>query len=510
MKNPIQTTQVDYLKRVVKRELSRRDFWLYCKALAPEFYTEDRHHLKRLCITLQALYEGRIAKKDINDQAEDWKIFEDIADIPEGWFICKKLMINMPPQHGKTRTLIMFTAWCLGRNREEKIITASYSDGTATDFSKYTRDLISEQKTEEHHIVYSDIFPKSKIKYGTATFKKWALEGNHFNYLGTGIGGSVTGKGATILIGDDLVKGAEEALNADHLEKLWLWYVGTFKSRVSAKDGEPFEIMNMTRWSLSDPCGKILEGKAKSEWFVIKYEAYNEKTGEMLCPSLLSFKRYQELKDLAAEDKVLGQIFSSNYHQEPFEAKGLLFENLNYYEPKDVEKEKFESSLGYGDIADEGDDSLSMPVGRNIGPKIYITDVVFTKDNTDITLPLCAKVLIEQLVNYVRIESNNQGSIFRKELQKLVPKIACLGVNNTAQKHTRIIMYAWLIKKYCYFLKPEYQSAQYKAFMRELTKYKKEEADNKHDDAPDSLSGLVKFILGILPHHYQAEPKIAA
>ena len=76
---------------VVQCELARRNFWYYCQLLSPDFYTDDRIHLKVLCQTLQALYEGELKNE---------------KGIPY-----KKLMINMPPQHGKSRTLINFCQW---------------------------------------------------------------------------------------------------------------------------------------------------------------------------------------------------------------------------------------------------------------------------------------------------------------------------------------------------------------------------------------------------------------
>lgn len=504
---PDNDAAIQALVRYGGRELSRRDLWEFCKWLAPDFYKDDRPHLKKICDTLQALYERRVAKKDINDPKEDWIVFESADLIPPGWFICTKLMINIPPQHGKTRTLIMFAAWVFGKNLNEKIITCSYNDGTAHDFSKYTRDLIAGEKNMDDDEVYSDVFPDTKIKYGTASYKKWALEGRHFNYLGAGIGGAVTSKGGTMLIVDDPIKGAEEALNNDHLEKVWLWYVGTFRSRVSADKGEPLEIINMTRWSVYDPCGKMLEEKEALKWMILKMEVYDEKTDTMLCGSLFSKNRYDDQKQLAQSDKILEQIFMANYHQEPFEAKGLLFNkrDMNYYRPSPILDKMFESSLAYADVADDGDDSFAMPIGKNIGPRIYITEVMFTKADTGITLDLCAEVMKKNGVQKARIESNSMGSTFRKFLQKKTKGIQLYGLTNTTNKHTRIIMRAWAITRYCYFLHPDYWTQEYEAFMKELFKYKKEVADEKHDDAPDAMSGLIQFVMSTLRHMYDKE-----
>lgn len=480
------------LIKQAKVKVARVNFWQFCKALAPEFYTEQRPHLKKICESLQALYEGRIVKYNPTDP---WQIVP-FGKLPKkNAIICKKFMMNMPPQHGKTRTLVNFSAWVFGRNYKEKIIVGSYNDSTAGDFSRYTRDAIDQKENFDNDLIYGDIFPNTRIKKGNASFEKWALEGNHFSYMGAGVGGSVTSKGASVLMIDDPVKGAEEALNVNNLDKVWLWYTSTFFSRVAADKGEPIEIMNMTRWSKLDLCGRILElqeNNKLNDWYVLTLPAYNEATKEMLCPELLSYKRFCEAKQIMEET-----VFSANYLQQTMEASGLLFyaKDLNYFNKADIEKQTPQSIIGYGDIADAGDDNLSMPFAKVFPNKIYITDVLFTKENTDITIPLAAGMIKQINPVYVRIESNASGRIFASFLSKLVRPGIILTVNNNTSKHSRIMNMYGFIKLYCVFLdKSQYEpGSDYDKFMRELLNYMKN-GKSKHDDAPDSLAGLTYFI----------------
>ena len=46
------------LRNEIKCELARRDFWEYCKLLAPDFYKEDRKFLKDKCREYQDFYES--------------------------------------------------------------------------------------------------------------------------------------------------------------------------------------------------------------------------------------------------------------------------------------------------------------------------------------------------------------------------------------------------------------------------------------------------------------------
>jgi hypothetical protein len=222
MFNECKLIEFENLLKEKKIRESRKHFWDFCHLLEPDFYRKKRNHLKILCDTLEKFY------------------YNELLDQLGNPF--HKLMIRLPPQHGKSRTLVNFTKWVLGKNNEERIITASHSDGQASDFSRYTRDGISEVKNLESQTVYSDVFPETKIKQGNASFQKWALEGQHFNYLGAGVGGAVTGKGATIRIMDDVIKDAETALSDTALSKIWVWLSGTFSSRNSAEGGDVKEI----------------------------------------------------------------------------------------------------------------------------------------------------------------------------------------------------------------------------------------------------------------------------
>jgi len=214
---------------------SRSRFWDYCQLLAPDFYKVDRPHLIVLCETLQMFWENNLLKEDGTPY--------------------DKLIINMPPRFGKSRTLILFETWVLGNNPSNKMMTLSFNDGSAQDYSKYTRNTISETKNLPEEIIFSDIFPDVKIKKGDGSYEKWALEGQHFSYLGAGLNGTMTGKGCTLGIVDDPVKDSMVAFNETALKKVWDVFADTYISRY--EEGAKL-ILNMTRWATGDLCGRLL------------------------------------------------------------------------------------------------------------------------------------------------------------------------------------------------------------------------------------------------------------
>lgn len=456
-----------------KLELARRDFWHYCELTSPDFYLTSRKHLLKLCNILNDLYHGVLLN-------------------PVSMKPYKKLMINIPPQHGKSRTLIKFCQWILGNDNENRIISCSYNDETAHDFSRYTRDGIQEQKLQEE-IVYSDIFPNTKIKRGDSAYDKWALEGQHFNYLGAGIGGSITGKGGSILIIDDPIKSAEIAFNENALDKIWSWYTGTFLSRVSAKDGEPLEIFNMTRWSKLDPCGRLLSGSSANEWYILSMQAYNETTGEMLCPELLSQGRYESLKSL-----MMPEIFLANYSQVTIDIKGRLYQSFKTYNdvPKDEhDKVLFETIKNYTDTADEGSDYLcSINYGVYKG-QAYILDMIYTKEAMETTEIEVARMLHRDNVRQADIESNNGGRGFARAVERLLwDKFQSRSTHikwfhQSKNKVARILNNSSFVMNNIYF--PVNWADKWPEYFRDMVSFQKE-GKNKHDDAPDATTGIAE------------------
>jgi len=465
--------------RKIRVESAQYSFWRFCKTVAPAFYLDSRPHLKTICTTLQQLYEGNLLKPDGTPY--------------------KKLMLNIPPQHGKSRTLVNFSDWIFGKDPNEKIITCSYNDSVASDFSKYTRDGIMQTKNNENEIVYSDIFPNTKIKRGTSSFEKWALEGQHFSYLGAGVGGSVTGKGATILIVDDPVKSAEDALNENNLNRIWLWYTSTFLSRVSADKGEPMEIICMTRWSKNDICGKTLDSEDAVNWYQLKMEATDKQhPGEMLCEDLFSLKRYYDQRS-----KVHEGIFNANYHQEAIELAGVLFKRteLKRFSAKDLTNDGLECTYGYCDVKDEGDDCLSFPFGKVYKDKIFITDVIYSSETVDVTVPQSIAMIKKLNCEYVRVEKNNQGGGFIRDLRREISPDKVLPVHNSTNKLTRIWNEYNFIMTNCYFLNEDeiIKGSEYDKFITNLCGYMKD-GSSKHDDAADSMAGLSNMIKNFLKH----------
>lgn len=192
----------------------------------------------------------------------------------------KKLMIFVPPQHGKTEiSSRRFPAYALGKNPKEKIMVASYNSTKAGEFVVDTSRII---KSKE----YKEVFSKTVIA-GKDSVEKFEINEGEGFYKGGGIDGGFTGTSATIGIIDDPFKGRNEANSKTQRDRVWNFYQDDFKTRL---DNNGVQLLLFTRWHEDDIAGRILNPKSEyyneqeaSEWTVIALPALKEETKPLLC-----------------------------------------------------------------------------------------------------------------------------------------------------------------------------------------------------------------------------------
>ena len=442
-------------------ELAKRSFFDYCRLKAPDFYKRDRQYLVDLCNDFQEFLES-------DDKA---------------------LIINLPPRHGKSRTACCFAEWYLGQDPNRKIMIGSYNETLSTMFSKNVRNTISEIKADPYKPVFSDVFPGVRIKLGDAAMNLWSLEGGYNNYLATSPTGTATGFGCTLMIIDDLIKNAEEANNENTKQKHWEWFTNTMLSR--REEGAKVIII-MTRWASDDLAGKYLDfcKAEKIPYRHICMKAYDKLTNTMLCPDILSYESYQ------ATIKAMGaDIASANYQQEPIDIKGKLYTSFKTYTEIPPH---FSGIYSYTDTADEGSDWLCSIIWGVYQKEAYVLDVYFTKDPMEITEVETARRHKEFEVNNAKIESNNGGRGFARNVQRISEKE--LGNRRTIwhwfhqsnNKIARIITHSTWIMQHVYF--PVNWRDRFPEYYEAMNKYQRE-GKNAHDDAPDATTGIVETML---------------
>ena len=459
------------LKRRMKIVLCRRDFWHYCLFTDSETYNEP--HLKNLCTILNNIFYGlpldRTAK------------------------IYRKIIISLPPRHWKTRTLIHYCAWVLGKNQEHRIIAGTYNEREAADYGKFTRDEIMEESNNPDDIVFSDVFRNEeddpiKLKHGDMGKSKWALEGQHFNFLSTSPHGSLTGKGGSLKILDDLIKDAEKAMNETHLESLFTWYVSTYASRTEALDkGQPIEIICATRWSKNDPTGRLLQ-EEPGEWFEYGIEVFDGK--KMLCNDMLSRDAYNRIKNLARRNSnpVSWSLFQANYHQKIVAIEGCLYTNMGTY---DELPQKYESRKCYVDVADQGDDFLCALLYIVSDGMAYLVDVEYTQESAETTEPNLTKRIIDNEIKECDFESNAGGRGYARNIKRLLneEKYDCkvVAFHQSKNKVARISSQSNNILEKVRM--PTNWIHRWPQFANDVLSFNTK-ITNQHDDCADALTGI--------------------
>ena len=276
--------QVREYDNALLREEGQTDFMKFVTTMWPGFI-HGRHH-------------ALMARK-----------FEEIAEGKT-----KRLIINMPPRHTKSEfASFMLPAWFLGRFPGKKIIQCSNTAELAVGFGRKVRNLVDSE-------VYAKIFPNVALRSDSKAAGRWSTNANG-EYFAIGVGGTVTGKGADLLIIDDPHSEQEAALaSADPsvFDKVYEWYTSGPRQRL--QPGGSIVVV-MTRWSKRDLTGKILQAMTDrdgDEWEIIELPAIlpSEK------PLWPEFWSYDELSKLRIELPL--SKWSAQYQQNPTSEEGAL------------------------------------------------------------------------------------------------------------------------------------------------------------------------------------------
>ena len=182
----------------------------------------------------------------------------------------QRLIITVPPQTGKSRLVSnLLPAYWFGKHPNDPIILSSYSASLAEFHSQRARDILESPE-------YKLLFPKTKIRADTRAKEFWLIDGQtDGGMLAVGVGGGITGHPAKLGLIDDPTSNDEEAQSQTMRDKVWDWFLKSFRSRIRP-DGA--QIVCMTRWHESDLVGRILNDPAISRegWVVLRIPALTE------------------------------------------------------------------------------------------------------------------------------------------------------------------------------------------------------------------------------------------
>ena len=238
----LESLDTNTLKLILKnameetREKQQGDFMQFVKKVWPEFI-EGKHH------KIYAEKLNRIANGEL-----------------------KRLIVNMPPRHTKSEFAShLFPAFYMGRHPKAKLIQTTHTGELAIRFGRKAKNLIESEE-------YASVFPHVSLAADSKAAGRW--ESNHKGeYFAAGVGGAITGRGADLLIIDD-PHSEQDALSPHVLDAHYEWYTSGPRQRLQPGGAI---VLVMTRWSIKDLTGKLLDAQSKSDaadkWEIVEFPA---------------------------------------------------------------------------------------------------------------------------------------------------------------------------------------------------------------------------------------------
>lgn len=313
----------------------------YMQAVSPK--SVDYLHIQILEEHVLALIEHRLYPSGLGPQAI--KVEADVWVHPEtGEETCQFLAITMPPRHGKSYYVSdHLPAWYLTNYPDNDVILTTHEADFSESWSDKARNHI-----KEHPEFGITIDPKNDRR------SEWLIKGRKGGLHCAGAGGSINGKPADLLIGDDLVKNSAQAYSKVERNNLWNWYLTTWKLR---REPDGVGIAMFTRWHEDDMIGRALINEPNS-WFLLNLPALafeevddegvsidpdtkerdllGRTPGQPLCPERYSARALLRIKsgaDVADEGVQGGEtVFAAMFQGKPsIEGGGIIHRPFYYY-----------------------------------------------------------------------------------------------------------------------------------------------------------------------------------
>ena len=273
---------LDGIEQQTRIEAAYLDLIEFCKLMQAD-YKVGRHH-RLLANLLMEIEQGRAYDEEGKPMPETGK---------------DRICVNIPPRHGKSQLVsIYFPAWFLGRNPDKKVMMVSHTTDLAVDFGRKVRNLIS---TPE----YQKIFPTVKLALDSKSAGRWNTSVGG-EYYACGIGSSIAGRGAHLLLIDD-PHSEQDVLsgNFDVFDRAYEWF--TFGARTRLMPGGRVAIVQ-TRWHLDDLTGRVVRDMSQNEqadqYEIVEFPAILEVNKEVI-----KKKKGKKVKEIKVVEKPLWPEF---------------------------------------------------------------------------------------------------------------------------------------------------------------------------------------------------------
>ena len=223
---------------------------------------------------------------------------------------CKRLMIAMPPRHGKSQMgSYLFPAFLMGKNPQSKLIVGSHTAELAQRFGRMIRNLVDDDR-------YKDVFPDMTLSADSKAAGRWnTRQGGEAFFIGKG--GAMTGRGGDVVILDDILD-EQDAVSETAMENTWEWYTSGPRQRLQPNGSI---IVINTRWKTDDLSGRLLrqQGQLKADqWDILEFPAILPSGGPL-------WPEYWALEELEKVKMSIGlKKWNAQWQQQPTNDDGAI------------------------------------------------------------------------------------------------------------------------------------------------------------------------------------------
>jgi hypothetical protein len=216
----------------------------------------------------------------------------------------------MPPRHTKSEfASVYYPAWIIGKFPKMKLMQVSHNAELAARFGSKVRNLVDSPQ-------YKQIFGDVRLREDSKAKGRW--ETNHGGeYYAAGVGGSITGRGADLLIIDD-PHTEQDILSDTAMEKAYEWYSSGPRQRLQPGGSI---LLVMTRWAEDDLTGRLIKTQTEvkaDKWKLISFPAILP-SGEPVWPE---YWNLEELEKVKASISI--RNWNAQYMQDPVAEEGAI------------------------------------------------------------------------------------------------------------------------------------------------------------------------------------------
>lgn len=418
-----------------------------------------------------------------------------------------ELFFSLPPRVGKTTLIMFLMTWLIGRNSETSNLYSAFSDKITSSFYNGVLEVIRDPQT----YLWNEVFPSQKIVQTNGKDETLNIDRakRYPSLTARSLYGTLNGSCDCngFMIADDLLGGIEEAMSPDRLMSAW---EKTDNNLIPRCKEQAKMCWVGTRWAEGDPIGKRLSTLqndlrfANRRFLVINTPALNDKGESNFQYAYgvgFSTTFYQQRKASFEQNDDLAS-WDAQYMGQPVERNGRLFDpaEMKFWNGDLPDESALVRKFMAVDPAFGGGDYVSAPIAYQYDDgSVYIVDVVYSNANKKITQPMIAEKIVRWGLNACQFEANASTSSYAEKVEELVHErkyklnISYKAAPTNVAKQVRIFDKAPEIKQF-FFLESTKRTNEYEQFMANVHSFQIN-GNNKHDDAPDSLSQLVDMMI---------------